>query len=161
MSKRILIIDDEQYFRFGVSLALRRAGYITREASNAVETLRILKSAITHNTPFNAILLDLQLPDCFGLDLLTHIQAESGSLPVLIVSGSRNQDIVDKLERDKQIAFLRKPFKPDDLLEQLNILISRHTGDAPDPVTSTSASPDTLSPSMTGSDKEIHSRGKA
>lgn len=158
MSKRILIIDDEQYFRFGVSLALRRAGYITREASNSVETLRILRSSITRNMPFNAILLDLQLPDCFGLDLLSHIQAESGSLPVLIVSGSRNQDIVDRIEQEKQIAFLRKPFKPDDLIEQLNILLSRHAGDAPDQSTSTAASPDTPSPPLSENDPGVHSR---
>jgi len=82
VQKRVLIVDDHQPFRAVARELLESAGYIvTGEAADAAEAL----AAVAAHAP-DAVLLDVQLPDCDGFAVATELAAADGPTVVLISS---------------------------------------------------------------------------
>jgi DNA-binding NtrC family response regulator len=82
MSATILIVDDEDHARMVIGLMLRDAGYEVREAA----TLRDAH-AVLERGEADIVILDVQLPDGYGPDLLEQIHRDQPSLPVIMVTG--------------------------------------------------------------------------
>ena len=80
---RILVVDDNEALRFGFVRYLEREHFIVYEAGS-LSTARNLVSG----GAFDALILDLDLPDGDGMDLLTDMKASDPDVPVLVVSGS-------------------------------------------------------------------------
>ncbi len=70
-NRRILIIDDERPILLTLEALLGRHGYQTETAATASYGLKVLKSK-----PTAVVLLDLQLPDADGLQMLDQIKEE-------------------------------------------------------------------------------------
>ena len=68
---RVLIIDDERPVLMTLDALLKRHGYHVDAAPTASQGLKLLKS----NSP-SLVLLDLQLPDAHGLEMLDRIKTE-------------------------------------------------------------------------------------
>jgi DNA-binding NtrC family response regulator len=81
MSKRILLVDDEESIRSLLSSSLEQRGFEVTTADSASETLRL-----THEATFDLVLLDLSLPDSSGLGLLDLIKTALPDLPVVIIT---------------------------------------------------------------------------
>jgi len=82
VQKRVLIVDDHQPFRAIARELLEDAGYIVSgEAADGAEAL----AAVAANAP-DAVLLDVQLPDCDGFAVATEITSADGPMVVLISS---------------------------------------------------------------------------
>jgi DNA-binding NarL/FixJ family response regulator len=83
---RVLIVDDHQPFRAVARELLESAGYIvTGEAADAAEAL----AAVAADTP-DAVLLDVQLPDCDGFAVATKLASADG--PAVVLISSRDAD---------------------------------------------------------------------
>jgi DNA-binding NarL/FixJ family response regulator len=84
--KRVLIVDDHQPFRTVARELLESAGYVvTGEARDAAEAL----AAIAADSP-DAVLLDVQLPDCDGFAVAEALAAADG--PAIVLISSREAD---------------------------------------------------------------------
>ena len=70
-NRRILIIDDERPILLTLEALLGRHGYQPQTAATASYGLRVLKE-----NPPAVLLLDLQLPDADGLEMLAQIKAD-------------------------------------------------------------------------------------
>ena len=68
--ENVLIIDDEPALRLGLSASLRTEGYETEECESIAAAARRLEDG-----PPSAVLLDIQLTDGSGLDLLPKIRS--------------------------------------------------------------------------------------
>ena len=114
---QILVVDDELDVRSSVADILRTAGYEVAEAKDGYEALELLKSA-----KVGAILLDVSMPRCDGISMLTAID----SPPPIVVISARNLDSdTEKRLGDKITAFLKKPVPPIRLLEQVKAVLQR------------------------------------
>src|SRR3712207_6652917 len=80
-NRRILIIDDERPILLTLEALLTRHGYQPETASTAAQGLKILKA----NCPM-VVLLDLQLPDADGLEMLEQIKREHCETQVIILT---------------------------------------------------------------------------
>ena len=109
MSKRILLVDDDQAILEGVGDRLRSWGLEVREAATAAGGYAALREEVP-----DLVLLDIRLPDGNGLDILTDLRERCPSLPVLIISSS-TQDAAQESRRRGAEGFLAKPFKMEDL----------------------------------------------
>lgn len=91
---KILLVDDDSIDRMSVLRALRannRALYIT-EASTAQEALQLLQSQ-----PFDAVLLDYQLPDGNGFDILQQLPTMDCEQPaVIMISGYDDESVAEQ-----------------------------------------------------------------
>src|SRR5215472_10683044 len=77
----VLIIDDERPVLMTLEALLKRHGYQVDTAPTAAQGLKVLKS----KSP-TLVLLDLQLPDADGLEMLDRIKSELPEVQVIILT---------------------------------------------------------------------------
>src|SRR6266702_3156873 len=108
---RILIIDDERPILMTLEALLQRHGYQVDAAPTASQGLKLLKS----KSP-TLVLLDLQLPDADGLEMLDRIKAELPQIQVIILTA--HDSLHNAIESIKRGAyhFISKPYAPEELL---------------------------------------------
>src|SRR6266576_1206564 len=108
---RILIIDDERPVLMTLEALLKRHGYHVDTAVTASQGLKSLKS----NSP-SLVLLDLQLPDAHGLEMLDRIKTELPKAQVVIRTA--HDSLHNAIESIKRGAyhFISKPYAPEELL---------------------------------------------
>src|SRR5438552_8212755 len=117
---RLVVIEDEQAIRRGISDALRASGYEIAEASDGV---RGLEEAARIGV--DLVLLDLMLPRRDGLDVLTQLRKLRPSLPVIILTARGSED--DRVRGLKMGAddYGVKPFSARELLARVEALLRR------------------------------------
>jgi DNA-binding NarL/FixJ family response regulator len=119
---RFLIVDDHALVRFGLSLALKQryAGATVVEASSLTDALHKVRSA----PDLTAILYDLHLSDCDGLDgLMTMLEAAS-DVPVIVVSGTGDSGTAASCIRAGAHAFVHKACEAATLEQALPIVLT-------------------------------------
>jgi len=108
--KKILIVDDEHLIRWSFSKKLESWGYFPETASNG-------KEAITLMNNFNPdlVLLDLNLPDINGIQLLKEIKSLNASIPVIIITAYGTIEQAVKAIREGAYDFITKPVNYENL----------------------------------------------
>jgi CheY-like chemotaxis protein len=119
---RILLVDDSPIERLGLAHFLRRAGYDVDEAADG-------KSALSHlrNREVDLLLLDLQMPDVSGFDVLAYLQHHRRGLPVVLLSGMPVDQIqleMHGLPTKELPPLFLKPVDLDQLMQVLELQLS-------------------------------------
>lgn len=116
MKHRILIIDDEKNIREIFSLLLEEQGYSIQTAENGKEGLRKAKGFFP-----DVILLDMNLPDISGLEVLSKVKDAIPSTEVIIITAFGTIKTAVEATKLGAYDYLEKPVDNDELL----LLISR------------------------------------
>ena len=122
---RILIIDDDVGFRDLLRLHLSAAGYQVQVAEDGVAGGR----ALLAQTP-DLIVSDLNMPFLDGFELLSLLRsdAETASIPVILLSGRSDGDTMAKAVELGAADFLIKPVTRDQLFESIDACLRRSKG---------------------------------
>ncbi|NJN85165.1 MAG: response regulator [Leptolyngbyaceae cyanobacterium SL_7_1] len=110
MTKRVLIVDDEQDIRAVVQIAFEEfAGWQTIAAASGIEGL---KTAQTET--LDAILLDISMPDMDGFQLCAELQAnpKTQKIPVVVLTAKVLASDRDRLTKLNVAGVITKPFDP-------------------------------------------------
>src|SRR5687767_10244403 len=119
MTGRILIIDDDARLAAMVSGYLGEAGYRVSTAPTAREGEQRLK-----REQFDALVLDLMLPDADGLEVCRRVR-QTSDVPILMLTARGDaMDRVVGLEIGAD-DYLPKPFEPRELLARLRAILRR------------------------------------
>jgi two-component system OmpR family response regulator len=120
---RILLVEDEPDLGAAVQEHVRQAGH----AVDWFQRLSLADAAM-RTVSYDALLLDLLLPDGRGLDFLRALRARRDAIPVVILT-ARDQ-ISDRIEGLSAGAddYLVKPFDLDELIARLNAVARRYFG---------------------------------
>ena len=125
MNVRVLLVEDDARLAGMVADYLGEAGIRSAIAGTGREAQRLLK-----RDAFDAVILDLMLPDTDGLDLCKQIRAES-TIPLLMLTARGDPlDRVVGLELGAD-DYLPKPFEPRELLARLRAILRRSRDTAP------------------------------
>jgi len=100
----ILVIDGRSEGRASLARIVKEAGHTALEAGTAAEALALLSSLHPQ-----LVLLDLDQLDTSGIDLARQIKLESADVPLVLLSGSGDRDLVVKGMRTGAYDFLVKP----------------------------------------------------
>ncbi|TQV78172.1 response regulator [Exilibacterium tricleocarpae] len=120
---RLLLIEDDNLLGESVMKGLRQEGYAVDWVKSAKEA-----RATLFVTEYKAILLDLVLPDAFGLDLLEELRGTGNKTPILVVTArDAISDRVKGLDRGAD-DYIIKPFDIEELFARLRSL-ERRLGD--------------------------------
>ena len=114
----ILIVDDEEIVRQTLVRFLQDFGHSVDEVDNGSSALEAIKTS-----NYDLALVDLRMPGLNGLDLLARLRTESLDLPIVIISGHRDQRITDQALQLGISDFLAKPFQ----FTELEALITKYT----------------------------------
>lgn len=109
MYHRILVVEDEARLRQVIVLNLLARGRLVREAATAIDAV----AAIREERP-DLLLLDLNLPDRSGWDVLRELRQERIEVPTVVVSAVRA--VPSRLAEFHPLAYLPKPFPLEALL---------------------------------------------
>lgn len=122
---RILIIDDDVGFRDLLRIHLSAAGYQVQVAEDGVTGGR----ALLEKAP-DLIVSDLNMPFLDGFELLSLLRsdAQTASIPVILLSGRSDGDTMAKAVELGAADFLTKPVTRDQLLESVEACLSRTKG---------------------------------
>lgn len=126
MSKRILVVDDEEDARAIVCLALEmKTDWDILTASCGQQALELAEA----HQP-DVILLDMMMPGMDGRKTLEHLKANpsTASIPVILVTAKVQSSASDSLSNLDIVAMLTKPLRPLQLADQIEeILINLGT----------------------------------
>ncbi len=120
---RILIVEDDSLLSRGIAEALRRWTYVPECVATVAAAKRTLQER-----PFDAVLLDLKLPDGHGLDVLRTLRNSGDTTPVIVVTArDAVSDRVAGLDAGAD-DYLIKPFHLDELAARLRSIHRRSRG---------------------------------
>ena len=132
---RILIVEDEDHIADGLRFNLEEEGYETKIASDGRVALDILDS---EEAEFDAIVLDVMLPEIDGFEVAKRLREAENFTPILMLTArSRPEDVLQGFEAGTD-DYLPKPFDLSIFLARLNGLLRRQkwirdTGDLAPP----------------------------
>ena len=109
--KSVLIIDDELQICESISMILEYEGYAFEFTTSAKEGLEKFSSK-----DFSAVLLDIQMPEMNGFEVLKRIKEQKQSASVIIISAHGSVENAIKATRLGAFDFLEKPIDRDKLL---------------------------------------------
>ncbi len=127
-ANRILVVEDEELIREMVVLALEDEGYRVTVAEDGTTALGLIRDTerSADQFPFDAIVLDIMLPQVNGLDLCRLLRHQGNPVPILILSAKGSEtDRVLGLEVGAD-DYLTKPFSMRELIARCRALLRRH-----------------------------------
>ncbi len=118
-TRRVLLTEDDRVLCEVVARGLREEGFIVDVASTGGEALTRLEA----EEAYDAIVLDLKLPDTDGFEIVDYIKANRPAVRVIVASGYVDgHDVLTAAER-WPLMLLRKPYTADELVGRLNALV--------------------------------------
>jgi excisionase family DNA binding protein len=109
--KHILVVDDEEMILSIFKETLEDEGHIVETAGNGAEGLARIKQQ-----DFDLIFLDLKMPGTDGAETLREMRNVKKKLPVIIVTGYPDSELMEKAIKQGPLAVISKPFSNDDII---------------------------------------------
>jgi len=122
MSKRILIVDDEEAIRDSLQGLFEDEGYSVMCAASGEEAV-----ARFRKHPAGCVLLDIWMPGIDGLETLSRLKLMDADVPVIMMSGHATIDTAVRATRQGAFDFVEKPLSSDRLLILVRNFFFNHT----------------------------------
>jgi DNA-binding NtrC family response regulator len=110
----ILVIDDEQEIRESLEQLLKLEGYKADCAATAGEGVERIENGL-----FDLVLLDINLPDRNGLELLQHIKRDSPEIGVIMITAYASTQMAFQASKHGADSYITKPWDNDKLLLEI------------------------------------------
>jgi len=127
---RILVVEDDKALRHSVEVSLAGAGFVVTSTGSGAEAL-----AAATDGGFDALVLDVGLPDVDGFEILTSLRRGGSVLPILMLTA---RDALDDRVAGLDLGaddYLVKPFAPTELIARLKAIVRRRESRPPGAVT--------------------------
>ncbi len=126
MTHKILVVDDEKTLRHFLRLNLQEHGYHVTESADGKTALRL----VDHNS-FDVALVDLNLTDMNGLEIMRYLRKNSPQTSVIILTAYASVDSAVEALRQGAHDYLTKPCQTSELLASVADGIARQSAQLP------------------------------
>jgi FixJ family two-component response regulator len=109
------VVDDDEMLRESIPDLLKEFGFSARAFSSGQA---FLSSDCMDET--RCLILDVAMPEMSGLDLQEELKRRGRAIPIVFITGQKDEDIRKQAFRQGAIGFLYKPFSDSDLLDAVN-----------------------------------------
>lgn len=117
--KNVLVLNDDESVTTELKRIINSEGHDVTTSGSGRGTVGLLG-----DTAFDLVFLDLMLPDLNGLDVLREIKKLRSDLPVVIITGYPDGQLMNQALELGPISVLKKPFNRQQLADLLSILIA-------------------------------------
>lgn len=152
---RILLVEDDPTTSRSIEMMLTHASfnvYCTDMGEEAIELGKLYD--------YDLILLDLNLPDIAGLEVLRQIRVARIDTPVLILTGEEDNDIKLRGFGGGADDYLTKPFHREELVARIHAIIRRSKGHAQSVIKTGEITVNLDAKTVEVSGKPVHLTGK-
>ena len=111
MSKRILIIDDEEHIRRMMRLTLEAAGYAVGEAQDGHEGVKLYRDG----SGWDGVVLDQRMPGVDGIEVLQRLKESNPRARIIMATAYASIELAVDAMKLGASDFLRKPMTPETL----------------------------------------------
>ena len=118
MNESVLIVDDDASVRKTLSSILSVEGYVVETMDNGKQALKAVEKE-----RFDVVLIDIQLPDVKGVDLLFKMKQRQPRMVRIIITGFPSMDNAIKAVNEGADGYVLKPFDTGQLLETIRKLL--------------------------------------
>ena len=119
-ARRIIVAEDESLIRMDIVETLRSQGFeVVGEAGDGLKAIELAKAL----SP-DLMVMDINMPDMDGLSAAEQISKLK--IPVVFLTAFNQQELVARASEVGAMAFLVKPFSPEDLFPAIELALSRH-----------------------------------
>jgi len=115
---KILIAEDDAFFRDSMERLLESSGYETRSCFCGKEAMTWLGKE-----PFDILITDFRMPGMDGLELIDQARNVDPTMAVILVTGIPPEDLGDRLKKSRVNGFLSKPLDWQNLILLLESLV--------------------------------------
>jgi FixJ family two-component response regulator len=109
------VVDDDEMLRESLPDLLREFGFAVLAFSSGQE---FLSSDYVNQT--RCLILDVAMPGMSGLDLQEELKRRGQPIPIVFISGQKDEDVRKQALQRGAVKFLHKPFSDTDLLDAVN-----------------------------------------
>jgi DNA-binding NtrC family response regulator len=120
----MLVIDDDEGTRNLFSTVLTDAGYLVEAVENGKQAIKICKKR-----PFDIALIDIELPDIKGIDLLKTLRQIQPKMVKIIITGHPSIENAVKSVNEKADGYLLKPVNIAEMLEMIKKIMTEKTNE--------------------------------
>ncbi len=113
----VTIVDDDESIRRALQRLMRSAGLTADSFGSAEEFLQ------RGDRETACLILDVRLPGMSGLDLQRELAALNPRIPIIFMSAFGTEEMVERAIEKGAVAFLRKPFNEDLLLDDIRLAL--------------------------------------
>lgn len=118
--RRVVVAEDESLIRMDIVETLRDNGFdVVGEASDGLKAVELAETLQP-----DLMVMDIKMPDLDGLSAAEKIAGLK--IPIVLLTAFSQQEIVSRAAEVGAMAFLVKPFTPQDLVPAVEIALSRH-----------------------------------
>lgn len=118
--KNILVVDDEENARTGMSRLLEAEGFDVQSAEDGHEALKCL-----HGGAFRLVISDLNMPNLDGIDFLRIVQRDYPEVNIIILTAAGGTDSYIQAMNLGAAEYLCKPLKLDSLKSVMQTIAHR------------------------------------
>ncbi len=121
LKKNILVVDDDAFQRNVLVSLLKAENYDVEVASSGAEAIKVLHD----NTP-DVILMDILMPGISGIETTKYIKSNAWSkdIPVIIISGQSQKDIIVDCIKMGADSFVLKPFDRQTIIKKISTALN-------------------------------------
>ena len=117
MTKKILVIDDEELVAESLKKLLKNEGYNAKTAKSGVEALEHVQ-----REDFNLIVSDIRMPDMNGIEIIKKVRgylerAGKPPVPEILITGYASDNNLEEAKRLNVVDYIYKPFNIKEFLE--------------------------------------------
>ena len=117
--RRIVVAEDESLIRMDIVETLKNQGFdVVGEAGDGLKAIELAKELKP-----DLMVMDIKMPDMDGLSAAEQIAKLR--IPVVFLTAFNQQELVSRASEVGAMAFLVKPFSPEDLLPAIEVALSR------------------------------------
>ncbi|MBI1912315.1 MAG: diguanylate cyclase [Deltaproteobacteria bacterium] len=117
---KILIVDDDAFFRVLCSDILSNGGFFVKAASSGQDALNIIEKE-----PIDIVITDLVMPDISGLEVLQRTKQLNALIDVIVITGHGSIESAINALKSGAFDYIRKPLNEDELLHTVNACIEK------------------------------------
>jgi response regulator NasT len=120
LKRRIVVAEDESLIRMDIVETLKDQGFdVVGEAADGLRAIELAKELKP-----DLLVMDIKMPNMDGLSAAEQISKLR--IPVVFLTAFNQQELVTRASEVGAMAFLVKPFSPEDLLPAIEVALSRH-----------------------------------
>jgi CheY-like chemotaxis protein len=117
--EKILVIEDNDFVRMQIVSYLQDAGYSVIEASNGARALGMIAADVA------LIILDVRMAPIDGFEFIKAVRGRNTTLPMILVTGDQNPDLLNEASKWAVSAVLMKPVQRERLISMAERAIAQ------------------------------------